>query len=50
MVQLYENSKDFCSCCPRKCLSYLEKDDPCQTEINVLQPDKICGPNLGEQH
>ena len=44
-LELYSNPKDFCSCCPRKCIKYLQENDPCFTQTPAL-PQEMCGPHL----
>ena len=39
------NPTDFCSCCPRKCIKYLQENDPCFTQTPAL-PQEMCGPHL----
>ena len=43
----YDNSKDFCSCCPPRCIKYLEEGEACTTVSFAAYPSDMCGPQLG---
>ena len=47
LMQLYDNSKDFCSCCPPKCIKYKKEDDDCEPSVSDRVPTEMCGPKLG---
>ena len=47
-LPLYENPKDFCGCCPRKCVKFLKENEACLTSTDKLKPDSMCGPQLCE--
>ena len=48
-MQMYDNQKDYCNCCPPKCIKYLKEGEDCEPLISAEVPSKMCGPRLGKQ-
>ena len=47
-MQMYDNSKDYCNCCPPKCIKYIKEGDECADAISEYTPSEMCGPRLGK--
>ena len=47
LMHLYDNPKDFCNCCPPRCIKYKEEDDECEPVVSDKIPNEMCGPQLG---
>ena len=47
LMQLYDNPKDFCNCCPPKCITYKKEGEDCEPTISDRVPTEMCGPRLG---
>ena len=47
LMQLYDNPKDFCNCCPPKCITYKKEDEDCEPTVSDRVPTEMCGPRLG---
>ena len=48
-MQLYDNPKDFCNCCPPKCIKYKKEGDDCEPTVSDRVPTEMCGPRLGNR-
>ena len=48
LMRLFEDPDDFCECCPKKCVKYIEEGATCQRDISRNPPDSFCGPQLGK--
>ena len=48
LLPLYDNTADFCSCCPWRCVEYLSKGDHCSVIETSPYPQSICGPQLSK--
>eukprot|EP00095_Tigriopus_kingsejongensis_P006709 maker-scaffold25_size650667-snap-gene-4.15 protein:Tk06709 transcript:maker-scaffold25_size650667-snap-gene-4.15-mRNA-1 annotation:"hypothetical protein DAPPUDRAFT_328375" len=46
LLQLYDNPKDFCSCCPVRCVKYLKEGALCAKTSSNPFPTEMCGPQL----
>ena len=49
LMQMYDNPKDFCNCCPPKCIKYKKEGDDCEPLVSDRVPTEMCGPRLGEK-
>ena len=46
-MQLYDNPKDYCNCCPAQCIKYKKENDECEPLVSDRVPTEMCGPRLG---
>ena len=47
-MHMYDNPKDYCNCCPPKCIKYMKEGEDCEPLISDRVPSKMCGPRLGK--